>query len=381
MVLRDPTQLAAGGLVVGANELFLLSLLDGRHSRLEIQSAYARRTGRLLVTAELDNLLGQLSEAGFLEGPGFEAYYRALEAEYRSKPYRVLRDPDGFGRPAAELPGYLDDALLSTERRGAGERVAGIVTPHLDFPRGLPAYAGGYAAVCERREPLRVVVLGTNHFGRSRSVVATDRDFETPWGVVPTDRELLAALESDLGASLRPFELDHLREHSIELQTVWLHHLFGDRVRILPVLCPDPSGPRGTAPGDPGAADLRDFALALGERLRRDPLPTLLLASADLSHVGRYFGDDLDLDESFRAAVEELDLAALAYLDRNDPEGYRRHMARTENPTRVCSVGCLYALMTALGPEAVPERIVYHQAATPELENLVSCCAYQFTVG
>lgn len=378
MVLRDPTQLAAGGLVVGPREFFLLTLLDGQHSRLEIQGAYARETGRLMVSTELDALLGQLSEAGFLEGAGFEAYYRGLEADYRSRPYRELRDRDGFGAPADELPTYLDEALLSAAERRDGKHVQGIVTPHLDYPRGLPAYAGGYAAVCERREPLRVVVLGTNHFGRSRSLVATDRDFETPWGVVPTDRDLLTALESDLGANLRPYELDHLREHSIELQAVWLHHLFGERVRIFPVLCPDPTGPRGTAPGDPGGADLREVALALRERLRRDPTPTLLLASADLSHVGRYFGDELDLDENLQAAVQAIDLAALAHIDRNDPEGYREHMARTQNPTRVCSVGCLYTLMTAL-PEATPRRIVYHQAVTPEMENCVTCCAYHFT--
>lgn len=379
--LRDPTHLAAGTLVVGRTELLLLALLDGARSRLEIQGEYARQTGRLLVSAELDGLLDQLDEAGFLEGAGFERYYLTMAEGYPSAAYRVLRDPNGFGVSAADLPTYLDEALLASARRPELRRgwPAGIVVPHLDFPRGLPCYGDGYAPLYDQREPpLRVVVLGTNHFGRSRSVVATDRDFETPWGVVPTDRDFLYRLEAECGGTLRPYELDHLHEHSVELQTVWLHHLFGSRAQVVPFLCPDPSGPRGTRPGDPGAVDLREFALALGEQIRRDSTPTLLVASADLSHVGRYFGDELDLDESFLAAVGELDEAGLRLIDRNDPEGYREHMARTENPTRVCSIGCLYALMVALGPEAEPRRLRYHQAATPEIDNCVTCAAYAF---
>jgi AmmeMemoRadiSam system protein B len=378
VILRDPTQLAAGALVVGRTEFFLLTLLDGERDRLQIQGEYARETGRLLLSSELDGFLQQLNGAGFLDGDGFDAYYAGLVTEYRSAPYRALRDADGFGVPAKELPDYLDQALTSARSSRSRKGVAGIVAPHLDFPRGLACYSAAYASLDPGSGSLRAVVLGTNHFGRSRSAVATDRDFETPWGVVPADRDFLEALEADLGGNLRPFELDHLREHSIELQAVWLHHLFGDRISIVPVLCPDPSGPRGTAAGDPQGVDLREFALALGERIRRDPTPTLVIASADLSHVGRYFGDELDLDEKLLAVVDEMDQAGLSFIDGNDAEGYGAHMSRTENPPRVCSVGCLYAMMTALGPEARSERLEYRQAVTQEMENCVTSCAYVF---
>ena len=101
--------------------------------------------------------------------------------------------------------------------------------------------------------------------------MATDKDFQTPWGVVPTDREFLGRLQAECGGSLQPYPLDHLREHSVELQAVWLHHLFGDGIRIVPFLIPDPSGPRGTAAGDPEGVDVREFSRALGDLVRRDP--------------------------------------------------------------------------------------------------------------
>ncbi len=382
VILRDPTQLAAGMLVVGLRDLALITLLDGSRSRVQIQAEYARQTGQLLVTADLEALLAQLGQGGFLDGAAFETYYAELVEEYLAKPYRPLRDLNGYGAPAERLPDYLDGALAEAElgsRFGVGRRPYAIVTPHLDFPRGRSCYAEGYAALRSSGwKPRRVVILGTNHFGRSRSLVATTRDFETPWGIVPTDRAFLELLQAECTGSLFPYELDHLREHSIELQVTWLHHVLGNGFAIVPVLCPDPSAPRGTRPGDPNGVDLREFSHALGRLIRDDPESTLIVASADLSHVGGYFGDETALDEGFLGEVRSGDEAALSWVDRNDPEGFRAHMASTGNPTRVCSVGCLYALMTALGSSIRAERLRYHQAVTPELENAVTCAAYAF---
>lgn len=382
IILRDPTHLANGYLHVGPTELQLLALMDGALSRQEIQAEYGRLVGQRLRLQELDALLEQLGTAGFLAGPPFERFYEGLLAEYRAAPCRPLRDPDGYGAPAAQLGHYLDRMLSSARVTGAPARLAGLVTPHLDFPRGNSCYSAGYATLAAALEggirPHRVVILGTNHFGRSRSVVATRKDFATPWGTLATDRAFLNRLAAACSGNLFPYELDHLHEHSIELQVIWLHHLLGDDVRVVGVLCPDPSGPQGTAAGDPDGVDLREFSQALGRLIREDPEPTLILASADLSHFGHYFGDDRELDDAWQREVRTSDEAALAWVDRNDPEGFRRHMAGTGNPTKICSVGCIYSLMVALGPETHATRLRYHQAATPEWQNCVTCAAYIF---
>jgi AmmeMemoRadiSam system protein B len=383
VVLRDPTGLAAGAIAVPRPTLAILALMDGTHRRLEIQAAFARQFGQLLLSDELQELIEQLDRAGFLEGEAFERHYETLAAEYVAQPYRPLRQKDGFGVPDAQLAGYLTAIVDAADTTGGpceGGSLVGLIAPHLDFARGDSCYGAAYRLLRETPKPARVVILGTNHFGRSRAVVATRKDWETPFGIVPGDVEFLERLESRCGASLCAAEFDHSREHSVELQLVWLRHLLGAGFRVVSFLCPDPSGPTGTAPSDGRGADLRRFAEELGRLAQEDPEPTLLVAGADLSHVGTFFGDSRSLDESTLNRVRESDLAALRHVDANEPEAYRAHMAATGNPTRVCSVGCIYALMTALGAQARAARLAYHQAVTGEIDNAVTCAAYAFWV-
>jgi AmmeMemoRadiSam system protein B len=256
--------------------------------------------------------------------------------------------------------------------------LVGLIAPHLDYPRGRPCYGAAYRLLRQGPRPERVVVLGTNHFGRSSAVVATAKPFETPFGVVPNDPGLLERLVSECSSDLFTYEFDHAREHSVELQVVWLHHLLGEGVRVVPFLCPDPCGPTGTAPADGSGVDLRHFAETLGRLIREEQVPTLLIAGADLSHIGNYFSDARRLSASYLTSVAASDDAALRRVDANDAEGFRAHMTATGNPTRICSVGCIYALMTALGPTARPTRLAYHQAVTHEIDNAVTCAAYAF---
>lgn len=384
VLLRDPSGLAAGVLAVTPPVLTLLARMDGKHRRLELQAAFARQFGEILLSEELDALLARLEESGFLEGESFERYYAGLVQEYLRAPYRPLRDRNGLGAPVDSLGGFLnailDDDRTANDARPATDngRLVGLIAPHLDYPRGRPCYAASYRLLRHGPCPERVVVLGTNHFGRAASVVATAKPFETPFGIVPNDPEFLERLQQACGSSLLHAEFDHAREHSVELQVIWLHHLLGDRFRVVPFLCPDPCGPTGTAPADGRGVDLRHFAQTLGALLRDDPTPTLLVAGADLSHVGTYFADRHRLDDTYLAQVAASDHAALQHVDANAPEAYREHMAATGNPTRVCSVGCIYALLTALGPDVGAHRLAYHQAVIPEVDNAVTCAAYAF---
>lgn len=371
--LRDPGALSDAVLVLSAAALHVMSLIDGVRSCREICDAFENVVGRALPPDTLHALLDHLENAHFLSGPGFDAFYAQKQNAFRANAVRKSPVPSALDilNGSGEL---FDELLAGAESPRLSRPVAGLIAPHLDYPRGGPCYANAYATIRDRPTPDRVVILGTNHFGRSTSVVATTVDFETPLGITRTDVDFLRRIESRCG-HMRTFELDHEREHSVELQVAWLQEVFGpERFRIVPFLCPNPCGPDGFSPGDGESIDLRDFAATLGELVADDSQDTLIVAGADLSHVGAAFGGDRRLDDEYLEEIRRYDLAALDHLVTGDPDAWVAHVAKDDNPTHFCSAGCIYALAAAL-PDRQATVFGYHQAVDQPSQTCVTCTA------
>jgi len=387
--LMDPSGIAPGRLTLSGATMFVVSLMDGRHRRVDIQAEFMRRQGSLLFSDDLDKLIAQLDDAHFLDGPAFEAHEAELTRQYRHAPFRPIRDKDSLGVPVDQLGAYFDSMLGAVERqdRNNDGHVFGLVAPHLDYARGGPCYAAAYRSLAERTDAARFVILGTNHFGSSPTVVGTRKDFETPFGVVPHDGAFMRRLDERCGADLCELERYHAQEHSIELQVLLLKHVLGDRpLMIAPYLCPNPCGPSDTAPScgagvspvESIGAGLKNFAAALRKEVDADDVPTCMIAGADLSHVGRFFDDDRELDADSLHAVEVSDREVLDCVVKFDPESLIANVAGTMNATNICSVGSIYVLAMALKGRARPRLLHYHQAVMREAENCVTCAAMDF---
>jgi AmmeMemoRadiSam system protein B len=406
IVVHDPSGLAQGPITVSPAAMFVLLMLDGQKGPRAVQQAFAEQFGQPIPPEQLEGLVGQLDTAGYLESDAFARHYRSLVDGYRAAPARLCRDlsaygidvfdegrargetageqavPDHGDRDVADiLKADLARMLSRCEVSLIGKRtrrLAGLIAPHLDYGRGTPCYADAYAVLATAEPVRRVVILGTNHYGRATSVAATRKDFQTPLGTTRTDRAFLEALEARCGVDLCEHEFDHAREHSVELQVLILQFLLGaGNFEIVPALCHDPCGPTGTAPYDGKGADLRVFGEALGDLIRSDPTPTLIIAGADLSHVGRRFGDDRELEPAFLSDVERKDREALQEIIAGRQEDFVRKLAGRENATRVCSAGCIFALRTALNG-AAGELLRYHQAVDRPGGTCVTCCAAAF---
>ena len=375
--LRDPGGLSDAVLVLSPAALHIMSLIDGVRSCRGIRDAFENIAGHALPADTLQTLLDHLKKAHFLEGPGFDAFYAEKQNAFRAD--AVRKSPVPSALDVLNGSGDLFDELLAgAESPGLSSPVAGLIAPHLDYPRGGPCYAKAYATIGDRPPPDRVVILGTNHFGRSTSVVATTADFETPFGIARTDADFLSRVESRCG-NLRTFELDHAREHSIELQVAWLQQIFGSEcIRMVPFLCPNPCGPNGFSPDDGESVDLRDFAAILGELVADDSQDTLIVAGADLSHVGAAFGGDRRLDEDYLEEIRRYDLAALDHLVAGDPDAWVAHVAKDDNPTHFCSAGCIYVLAAAL-PDRQATLFGYHQAVDQPSQTCVTCAAVVYS--
>ena len=374
--VRDPTGVSEMDLILPGPMLYIMDLMDGARTCPELCEQFLAEVGQPLPVEVLRSLLEHAERAHFLEGPGFDTYYASLVDEYRSKPAREML-PGSALEILDESEALFDEVLAEAEPVDLAGPIVGLVAPHLDYPRGRPCYAQAYAALRERAAPQRVVILGTNHCGLSPSVVATVKDFVTPLGVTRTDAAFITLLEDRCG-DLRTHELDHAREHSVELQVAWLQHLFGlEAFEMVPILCPDPCGPTGTTPYDGKGVDLGEFGRVLGELIAEDEKDTMIVAGADLSHTGAAFGDKRELEDGFLEEIRRRDEQALDRLAANDPAGWVRVVAEGGNPTRICGTGCIFALATAL-PHASATILNYHQAVDHPLKRCVTCAAVAF---
>lgn len=375
--LSDSSGLSDVVLTLSASALHILSMMDGTMSCEALIEKFNTTHDQNLSPQTVSTMIDHLEQAHFLEGPSFENYYQSLIDQYRSSGVRNMPHAASLG--LEDDSGKLFDDMLAQEPSSKiSSPVRGLVAPHLDYPRGATCYAQAYGVLHNQPVPDRIVILGTNHFGRSTSVVTTGNDFQTPLGLTMTDRDFIGRIEKKCG-DLRQYELDHKREHSIELQVAWLQHLLGaDQFEMVAFLCHDPCGFNGTASYDGKGVDLVDFAEALREVIAEDEKTTLLVAGADLSHVGENFGDTKKLDESFLQEVQNHDREALDRLVNQGPDAFIKFLREKENFTHICSAGCIFTLARVL-PDAQVKMLRYHQAVDQSTQTCVTCIAMVFT--
>ncbi len=367
--LRDLTGVAPRPVAMSLPGYFVLAHLDGGHDVAQIAAAFEREFGRGVAPDEILHVVHDLDQALLLQTERFEAAYAAQRDAYLRGDVRDnrARSPD-----AHALRSDILHRVLAQPPQPRDAPVRGIIAPHLDYTRGAPCYATAFSALLAATPPDRFVILGTNHFGRGFDrLVATTRDFLTPLGRVETDRAFLAAVERRFGASICEHEFDHLAEHSIELpvqilQVGLVHRAFS----IVPVLCPDPAA----CACQPGASYLARFAAALRAELDADPRPTVVIASADLSHVGQKFGETTPTDEAFLRLIEDSDRRHLQRLSEQGSAEFVSAVNASGNQTRICSVGALATLRATLHDRPL-RLLAYHQAADFANETHVTCAA------
>jgi len=367
--------------------------------------------GRGLTAEMLHPIVAQLDDAGLLEGPTFEAMYAEMKKAFDDSdtlpPGSTIQFAEALvmqelGKDASEddkarlapeklkatMDQWIDAALKDAEKPAFDTLPAAVVAPHIDYPRGWINYAGVYGRLRVTDRPDRIVILGTNHFGFSTGVCGCDKGFETPLGTTPLDSALLDAVKDRLGeddaARLLEHRYDHEREHSVELHLPWIQHCLGPNdggahIPVLAALIHDPTVNDGES-YDGNGLGFEPFVKALREALDELGGKTLIVSSADLSHVGPAFGDqqplagDADEAKSARDRVAQHDREMLEHVTEARPDDLVSSMAWQQNPTRWCSIGNLAATLKLVEPSDVT-LLNYAAAMDPRGMNMVSHAA------
>ncbi len=381
--LRDPLQYAADPLLVPPAAYFILTLLDGTRSLIDVQEAFARRFGTIVEANDVRELVATLDAHHYLESPRFLARRREVDAAYHAAPLRPAAHA-GSSYPAepaalrAHLDGFFAD-VMPPPLRGP---VSALIAPHIDLRVGGTAYGHAYGALAEHAPASRFVVLGTSHCGGTTLFAATGKDFATPLGPVATDRPFLDRLARRLPDDLYADELLHRNEHAVEFQIVMLQHVLGGRrpFTVVPILVTsfhEMILARRSPADDPRVAR---FIEALRTTLAEDDVPTALIAGVDFAHVGHKFGDAEGLAADFLATTEEKDRRLIAALEAADAERFFREVAADGDRTRICGFAPMYTLLS-LVDGAAGRLLHYERSADESTQSAVSYASLAYSDG
>jgi len=387
-MLRDTERVAPGDVAVPAHLAAVVTRFDGRCTPAQIAADAARATGRPVAVALVEQLVAELDAAVMLDTPRFRARRREVVRAFADASVRPASHAGGaYHADPAELARYIEDECLArAPARPQGGAVVGLCAPHMDLWRAAAGYGHAYRALAEGldEEVDTFVLLGTSHAPMARPFSICAKAFATPLGAMEPDLAALGALSDASRFDLREDEYLHKGEHSLEFQVVFLRHLLrargdGRAARIVPILCG--LGDAQARQRDPALdPDAESFLAALRRLVEERAGRVLVVAGADLAHVGPRFGDARPLDDRGRERLRARDADTLDLALGRDATGFFHQVASDLATRRVCGLGPIYTMLRVL-PGGRGERLHYAQHVDPDEGSIVSHASLAYHAG
>ena len=376
ILLRDPLSLAEGVLLLPQPLAPLLVLCDGTRDIMGLLKDLDLYAGIQLPQENLEQVISQLDEALLLDNERFARACADSLAGFRAA---ECREPalSGIGYPSApgDLKNLLQDYFDAVPAVESSIGIKGVISPHIDFQRGGQVYAQVWQKAARAIEEIELaIIFGTNHLGGGNLFALTRQNYATPFGIFPTAVNVVDWLANAIGHGVAfEDELHHRNEHSIELALVWLHYLLGERqCELVPVLC---GSFELFIEGD--ADPLQNEEISSVVDCLRDVTQsrrTLVIAAADLAHMGPAFGDLNHVGIAERAKISMADDELVKAMCSCDAEGFFSEIKAERDARRICGLAPIYLTLRVLG-ELHGEACGYAQCPADEMNaSLVSIC-------
>jgi AmmeMemoRadiSam system protein B len=380
ILIRDHLGLVQEGKAVALPLYQFMTLLDGTRTTRDLQMELMRQRGGVLVGMdEVESLLRGLEASYVLDTEAFTRAKDRIISDFSSEKVRPCSHC-GLTYPAdpSELRDKLDGILTSQAPVSEAEgKIRALVSPHIDLSVGHRVYASAYQTL-KHTIFSRVVVLGVGHTLANDLFCLTDKDFQTPLGVIETERSLVGKLREVGGDILATNDFAHRSEHSIEFQLIFLQHLFkGVSFTLIPILC---GFAQSCLPEYTREAYLEKTApfLDLLREILQDPEhETLLLAGIDFSHVGPKFGHEMPA-EYLKGQSEAHDRKLLQHLAMLDPDLFWEESRDEKDQFNVCGFSALACLLEIL-PPCKGQILEYERWHEEPTRSAVSFAAVVFT--
>ncbi len=384
LVLRDTQGVTDSQAVLPPVLAPILVRFNGRLTCEEIARAASTEVGTPIPVEVVIRLAEELDRGLFLEGGSFRAARARVEREFADAAVRPASHAGGayHGDPLA-LGRYIEETCLAraSGSPNGGRRLVGLVSPHIDPWRGATCYGHAYGAVRAALPPSAdtFIVLGTSHAPMREPFALCRKAFATPFGPVEADLASIDALAT--AADFDPYadQFNHKREHSLEFQVVFLKHLLKGRdFRIVPILAG--LGAQQVSGVDPtGDPRVERFVGALRGLTDGQAGRVVVVAGADLAHVGPRFGDARPFDGGERATLERTDRESLTLAASLDAGAFWEHVSADLDERRVCGLAPIWSLLRALGGGGAAGQVLhYEQTIDREDGSIVSHAALGF---
>jgi AmmeMemoRadiSam system protein B len=242
---------------------------------------------------------------------------------------------------------------------------------------GWQTYRAAYSALSPERRDTTFVILGTSHYGEPDRFGLTRKPFETPYGRTRINHRLIDELSVEPAANMEDY--CHAVEHSIEFQALFLQHLYGPDVQILPILCGSfiRAIEGNCLPEDDEA--VKSFLGRLGEIAAREGDRLTWVLGVDMAHMGARYGDDREAvaGEGEMTEVARRDHARIDRIAAADARGFWEQVQENQDDLKWCGSSPFYTFLKTV-PGAKGALRNYEQWNIDE-DSVVSFAAMTFT--
>jgi len=232
----------------------------------------------------------------FVAGQFYEADFENLDKQIR----QCFLDKRGPGA----LPG-----------KRTNKKILGIISPHAGYFFSGPCQAWSYKAIAESKFPERFIILAPDHNGLHYSTTICYDDWETPLGVVRTDKEFIDKLLDATDIKKSPT----IHEHAIEVQLPFLQYSNKDKlkdIKIVPIIVPE-----------------KDDFQKLGEEIAEIAGNSTVIISSDFTHYGPNYGF-APYGTNYKKKMMQLDSGAIEKIKTLKSTDFLNYVNKTK--TTIC---------------------------------------------
>ena len=355
LLIRDTLKYSDATLIIPPGLVEALACYDGEQSELDLRQVLVTLTGDLQVSDLAEHLSSTLRDAGFFEDDVYAEMKDAAERAFAESPERIAVHADGLD--AAQLTEFMGDV-------NSGDKIqpSAIAAPHASPGAAWKSYRAAYRTLTPKDRDRTFVILGTSHYGEPDRFGLTRKPFATPFGTSTTATNLVDELERLAPQAVKMEDYCHAIEHSIEFQVMFLQHLFGGGVKVLPVLCGSYARSiyRGGMPED--NEDVKRFIGALGDIAAREGDRLCWVLGVDMAHMGQRYSDRFEAiaGRGLMQQVEARDRNRMASVVSGDSSGFWSQVQENQDDLKWCGSSPIYTFMK-VKPQARGEVLSYEQ--------------------